>query len=114
VPYNGSFFGLAPAENAVVVFGLRGNVFRSDDGGQNWSKVDAGLTASVVASTSASGRVLLADAGGRVAASADGGRSFKRLTLNPALPLTGLVPAGEGRFATVGPRGVTMAHAKPD
>ena len=45
MPYTGSFFGVAAAKDAVLVFGLRGNVFRSDDGGSSWVKVDAGLPA---------------------------------------------------------------------
>ena len=38
VPYNGSFFGVTDAGSAVVVFGLRGNVYRSDDRGATWSE----------------------------------------------------------------------------
>ena len=49
VPYKGSFFGVAAAGNSVLVFGLRGNVFRSDNGGATWTKVDAGLPAAIVA-----------------------------------------------------------------
>ena len=68
VPYKGSFFGVAEAEKAVVVFGLRGNVYRSDDGGATWAKADAGLAAAVVSATrTAGGALLLADAGGRLA-----------------------------------------------
>ena len=36
------------AGNAVLAFGLRGNVYRSDDGGAAWTKVDAGLPAAIV------------------------------------------------------------------
>jgi photosystem II stability/assembly factor-like uncharacterized protein len=49
-PYNGSYFGIADAGNAVLVFGLRGNVFRSEDRGATWTKVDAGLPAAIVGS----------------------------------------------------------------
>ena len=51
VPYNGSFFGVTDAGSAVLVFGLRGNVYRSDDRGATWTKVDAGLPASIVGAT---------------------------------------------------------------
>ena len=55
-PYNGSFFGVDRRRPAVVVFGLRGNVFRSDDGGATWTKVDAGLPATIVGGHAHRGR----------------------------------------------------------
>jgi photosystem II stability/assembly factor-like uncharacterized protein len=111
VPYKGSFFGVAEAEKAVVAFGLRGNVYRSDDGGATWAKADAGLAAAVVSATrTAGGALLLADAGGRLARTTDGGRSFQKVALKQAVPVTGLAEIGDGRIAIVGPRGVIVAE----
>ena len=110
VPYNGSFFGVAEIGPAVVVFGLRGNVYRSDDGGAAWSKVDAGLPAAVVAATrTTEGATLLADVGGRVVASSDGGRTFLKVTLTQPMPLTGIADVGGGNVALVGPRGAAVS-----
>jgi len=110
-PYDGSFFGVADAGTSALLFGLRGNVYGSNDGGATWSKVDAGLAASVVAATrSADGAVLLADAGGRVSSSTDGGRTFTKVTLKQSVPVTGLVEIGEARLVLVGPRGATVAE----
>jgi len=110
-PYNGSYFGVVDAKSAVVVFGLRGNVYRTDDGGKAWSKVDTGLTAAVVGgTTSAKGELLLADAGGRIVASEDSGKTYQKVTVKNPLPLTGLTDAGNGRLALVGPRGVAVAE----
>jgi photosystem II stability/assembly factor-like uncharacterized protein len=112
VPYQGSLFGVTAMQSSVLVFGLRGNVFRSDDAGDTWTKVDAGLPASVVAAaTTARNGELLADAGGRIVASLDGGRTFQPVALKPSLRLTGLVDAGGGRLALVGPRGIVLAQA---
>src|SRR5262249_10155931 len=47
VAYKGSFFGVTGGRDSVLVYGLRGNVFRSDDAGRTWNKVDAGLAATV-------------------------------------------------------------------
>jgi photosystem II stability/assembly factor-like uncharacterized protein len=110
-PYNGSFFGVVAAQNAVLAFGLRGNVYRSDDGGASWTKADAGLSATIVAAIrSAQGATLLADAGGRVTATDDGGRTFRPVPIKPSMPLTGLADAGGGRLALTGPRGVATAE----
>lgn len=114
VPYEGSLFGVTGDGARAVVFGLRGNVFGSDDNGKTWQKVDAGLPASVVASArSRDGRLLIADAGGRVAASTDGGRTFAPLALEKSAPLAGLADAGGGRLALVGPRGALLTRAAP-
>ena len=114
VPYNGSFFGVTDAGSAVVVFGLRGNVYRSDDRGATWTKVDAGLPASIVGATrTAEGTTLLADVGGRVAATSDGGRTFGKVALSATMPLTGIADAGGGKLAVVGPRGAAVSAMTP-
>jgi photosystem II stability/assembly factor-like uncharacterized protein len=108
-PYNGSWFGIADAGTAMILFGLRGNAYSSADGGASWTKVDAHLQASIVASAnSAGGRLLLADASGRVSASSDGGRTFVPLTLKPSLPIAGFADAGSGMLAVAGPRGAAL------
>jgi photosystem II stability/assembly factor-like uncharacterized protein len=113
-PYNGSFFGIADAGEALLLFGLRGNAFLSADGGATWTKVDARLPSAIVATTrSATGRLLLADAGGRIAASQDDGRTFVSVTTQPALPITGLTEVGNGLIAIVGPRGATVQRMLP-
>jgi photosystem II stability/assembly factor-like uncharacterized protein len=112
VPYGGSFFGVTGAKSSVLAFGLRGNVYRSDDAGRSWAKVEAGLPAAVIAATRTSqDATLLADAGGRVVASEDGGRTFKPLALAQPVPLTGIVESAKGRLALVGPRGASVTDA---
>jgi photosystem II stability/assembly factor-like uncharacterized protein len=108
-PYKGSFFGVIGSKAAVVAFGLRGNVYRSDDGGKSWNKVETGLPASVVAGTTLSnGTLLLADASGRVAVGDDAARDFKAVSLKQAMPLAGVADAGNNRLAVVGQRGVAV------
>ena len=112
MPYKGSFFGLARAGNSMLAFGLRGNVYRSDDGGTSWVKVEVGLPSAVVgAAQTQRDAIILADAGGRVVASADGGRTFSNVSLKHPMPLTGIAEAGEGRLALVGPRGVAVTES---
>jgi photosystem II stability/assembly factor-like uncharacterized protein len=106
----GRFLRHRDAGGAVLAFGLRGNAWRSDDGGASWTKVDSGLAASIVASARTSaGATLLADAGGRIARSDDGGRTFVVLKTTPSMPLAGANRAWRRRLAIVGPRGVAIA-----
>ena len=103
---------MSGAKASVLAFGLRGNVYRSDDAGASWTKVETGLSAAVIGSARTSrDATLLADVGGRVVASEDGGRTFRPLALGQAMPLTGLVEAAEGRLALVGPRGAAVSDA---
>ncbi len=110
-PYSGSYFGVVGDKTAVLVFGLRGNVYRTEDGGKTWAKIDAGLPATIVSGiTLASGAIALADVGGRIAVSTDGGRTFKPASLPTTMPIAGIADAGNGRIARVGPRGVAVTE----
>jgi len=111
VPYAGSLFGVTGVRESVLAFGLRGTVLRSDDRGRTWTQVDAGLSTAVVAAVRSAGDgLLLADAGGRVVQSTDGGRSFAPVPLTKAAPLAGLAPLDAQRLALVGPRGVSIVE----
>ncbi|HXX86073.1 MAG TPA: YCF48-related protein [Casimicrobiaceae bacterium] len=110
-PYKGSFFGVVGDASAVLVFGLRGNVYRSDDGGKSWAKVDAELPATIASGASLPKDVIiLGDVGGRLALSDNAGRDFKPATVSNPMPLAGIADAGNGRVALVGPRGVAVAE----
>ena len=110
LPYQGTLLGVTGNESAVMVFGLRGQAWRSEDVGKTWRKVDAALPATIVAGTALAGQgVALADAGGRVSVSQDGGRTFKAIPLPATMMLAGIADAGEGRIAIAGARGVTVA-----
>jgi len=111
IPYKGSFFGVVGDKSDIVVFGLRGNAFRSADRGSTWTKVDAGLPASIVAGAStADGAIVLGDQGGRIAISADGGATFRPALLKNPMPLAGIANAGNGRLALAGLRGVAVVE----
>lgn len=114
-PYNGSYFGVIGDKASALIFGLRGNVYRTDDGGKTWVKVDVGLPAAIVSATKGpDGTIMLADIGGRISVSADGGRSFKPTKLTTTTPIAGIAEAGKGRLARVGPRGVSIAEFAPN
>ena len=110
--YNGSFFGIAEAGNAAIAFGLRGNAYRTDNAGATWIKVETGLPGAITAAARTSqGALLLADVGGRVVRSTDGGRTFAALAIAQPAPLTAIADLGDGRVVQAGPRGVAVSTA---
>ncbi|MHB9801085.1 WD40/YVTN/BNR-like repeat-containing protein [Pseudomonas sp. MT3] len=104
--YAGSFFGILGKPGVALVFGLRGNVFRSVDGGESWSQVETGLPLSITAGTQlADGRLALLSQAGHLLISSDDGASFQ-LQAQPSLaPVAAAVGAGPGALALVGTRG---------
>jgi photosystem II stability/assembly factor-like uncharacterized protein len=109
VDYGGSLFAVVDAGDAVLACGLKGNLFRTEDGGKTWVKVDAKLPATIVAgATLAPGKVVLADQGGRLALSKDGGRTFELIPLTKTLPLTDVIDAGNGKLGLTGPFGAMV------
>jgi photosystem II stability/assembly factor-like uncharacterized protein len=109
VDYQGSLFGVVDAGTAVLTFGLKGNLFRTADSGKTWVKTDSKLHAAIVGgATLGPGVVVLADQGGRLAMSKDGGATFIPVALPKAIPLTGIINAGDGRLGLTGPFGALI------
>jgi len=108
-PYKGSFFGLAATRAGVLVYGMRGHAFLSEDHGDSWKPVATGLTASVVAgATAPDGALVLADQAGALALSMDGGRSFTAAPARSPAPLAAVAFAAPGTLALGGPRGLSI------
>ena len=79
-PSKGSLFGLASAGNAMIVYGLLGNAYRTVDGGATWQKISLPTGASILASeTLPNGRLVLGTQAGELLESADGGATFHTL-----------------------------------
>ncbi|TBR39416.1 MULTISPECIES: WD40/YVTN/BNR-like repeat-containing protein [Dyella] len=105
-PYKGTYFGIAGTTDAVVVYGLRGNAYRSTDGGSHWSPVDTGVQDSITGGSSfgAQGLALVSQSG-TVLFSRDGGEHF--VSHRPAKPAPASAVAVSGDvIVTVGAKGV--------
>ena len=107
-PYAGTLFGIVDAgqgaERAVLVFGMRGALYRSSDAGSSWQAIDSGSPAGIVGGERlADGRVVLATLAGGMSLSRDQGRSFAAQPTAAPMPYFGLaaLPAS-GRNAAVG------------
>lgn len=108
-PYDGTYFGITGKPGSVVVFGLRGNAYRTVDAGASWQKVDTripvGLTGGAV---TPDGRIVLVSQAGHVLVSSDSGSTFAPLAVDRPAPAAAVVAPGAKSIVVVGPRG---AHA---
>lgn len=111
-PYEGSWFGMSVTpDGALVAYGLKGALQRSDDRGDTWAPVTLTDGARVGGGISAAfagpeGHVLALDQTGLVLESRDDGRDFHPLT-NTRSPLTGVAIVG-GRTVLSSLRGMIV------
>lgn len=105
--YDGTLFGVLSTGDALLAFGMRGSLYRSENAGDDWQRIDigtqAGITSGAVLPT---GDVLLGSLSGDVARSSDGGRTFESLTLKRSMPFFGLAARPNGQLTLVGAAGV--------
>jgi photosystem II stability/assembly factor-like uncharacterized protein len=116
-PYKGSWFALALERTSVLLVGLRGNAWRSDDGGASWRALATGTDQAINAAVlRADGGVALLTSRGRLLA---GGPRETRLADVSPNPLAAgaayaLLPQGATALAVGTARGVqTVTLASP-
>jgi photosystem II stability/assembly factor-like uncharacterized protein len=107
LPYQGTLFGVTGSAKSAVVFGLRGNAFRSADGGKTWQKIETGLQVGLTGGAVDAGRLVLVSQAGHVLVSADDGASFKPLKVERPAPAAAVIGAEENAIVIAGPRGVS-------
>ena len=106
-PYVGTFFGLTGKPGVVLVYGLRGNVYRSTDAGASWSKIETGLPVSIAAaSVDGAGHIYLLSQAGHVLVSTDDGQRFVLREQEPLVPVAGATATTDNQLVVVGNRGV--------
>jgi len=96
--YQGSWFGAlySKVQDALLVFGLQGQLHRSDDFGAQWRALDSGTGMTLNGgSVSADGQLVIVGAVGTVLHSSDGGLSFIMHTLPQRLSLSAGLQRGE-------------------
>ena len=109
-PYQGSFFGVLPLEDDVVLlFGLRGHLFRSEDAGQSWTTLETGTVAMLTDGTRLpDGRIVITGLGGTLLLSEDGGRSFELQEQSSRRGIQAAVMASDDSLLLVGEFGVRI------
>ncbi len=106
-----TLFGILPTgePGGILVFGVAGNAFRSEDAGQTWKTVDFNtgdnLTSGAVLR---SGAILVTSESGRVFVSDDHSRSFKALPDVLPMSLYDIIQAPDGDVVLVGSGGVQL------
>ncbi len=108
VPWQGSFFtAAATREGAIVLGGLRGRVFRTDDEGSSWAEVPKRPTSSMVDSTVLDdGRIVFVGIAGEILISDDDGRSFSQVPLSTGNRIYTVEAGPDGSLLFGGPAGI--------
>ena len=113
LPYQGTLFGVLGTADTAIVFGLRGNVYRSTDGGANWSKVETGVGAGISSGVvRGDGSVVLASQAGQLLLSMDAGASFRPVKPAVVAPIFAVSDTKAGAVALAGLGGVRMESIK--
>lgn len=106
--YEGSWFGLAANDARLVIFGLRGNAFSSQDGGGNWTRLETATKRSINGGAFlADGRLVLVNDQGALLV---GGVNSAKLSLIGQASGVGavydLLPVEPGILLAAGARGI--------
>jgi photosystem II stability/assembly factor-like uncharacterized protein len=109
-PYQGSFFGVLPLEDDVVLlFGLRGHLFRSEDAGESWLEIETGTVAMLTDGIRLDdGNIVITGLGGIVLVSSDGGRTFELREQSSRRGIQTVVQASDDSLLLVGEFGVRL------
>lgn len=105
--YDGTLNGMVEAPGALIVFGLRGHVFRSTDNGETWTGAE-GLPPVLLSAgvQHSSGTLVLAGQARVFLVSRDQGRTFQRWQTDVTWPVADLLEAPDGALLVFGEGGV--------
>lgn len=108
VPWEGSFFSVAAAnDGSIVLGGLRGRMFRTTDEGLTWDEVKKPPTSSIVESELLDdGRLIFVGIGGEILASSDNGANFDALPLRTGSRIYTVEKGPDGFILVGGPAGI--------
>jgi photosystem II stability/assembly factor-like uncharacterized protein len=113
-PYQGSFFGVLGKPGEVLVYGLRGNVLRSTDGGQNWTALETGLHVTITAGlVDTRGNYRLFTQGGQMLVSQGTGAQLHLVRKPAPTPVAGAAQSADGALVLAGSRGAQALPVDP-
>jgi photosystem II stability/assembly factor-like uncharacterized protein len=108
MPWEGSFFTSSDTGNgAIIMGGLRGRMFRTEDVGHNWTVVEKPETSSMVDSTRlANGNLVFVSIAGAILISTDDGNSFTKLPLSIGGRIYSVAEGPQNTLLVAGPSGI--------
>jgi photosystem II stability/assembly factor-like uncharacterized protein len=107
LPYEGSLFGALPLSgDGLLVYGLRGHLFRSTDAGRSWQEVVTDTEAILNdAIRLRDNRIVVVGLAGTVLVSSDGGAHFTLLQQPDRAGFTRVLEAADGALVLLGVQG---------
>ena len=117
-PYAGSMFGVLSWDgDHILAFGLRGNIYESDNLGDSWRKVDSGVNSSLIGGQALpNGGAILVGSNGVVLTRKDAASPFALSNYHNAAGETPVLAnafdAGNGQFLLIGDKGVDLYQPK--
>jgi len=107
--YEGSFFGVLPlGENALLAYGLRGHVYRSEDAGLTWVPVKIESTALIMTAVKLKDGVIVLTGQARAfSVSHDDGHTFHAWQPGLTTAVAELLEAPDGTLLAFGEAGAT-------
>ena len=107
--YGGSFFGLVGTGNTVIAYGLRGAAYRSNNSGQDWTRLETGFTATpTAAGSTADGEGGGGGPNGQIAASDDAGEHFRLIPVPRPMLNAGVSWTAHSTAVVVGLSGIRL------
>ncbi|MGC4075120.1 MAG: YCF48-related protein [Nibricoccus sp.] len=108
-PEDVSFYGLTPiAGNTLLAYGLRGHIYRSQDGGQTWERIESPLQALFsTAIRLKSGTILVAGQARAFLVSRDGGYTFRAWEPPITTAVAEIMEAPNGLLLAFGEAGIS-------
>lgn len=104
--YNGTLWtGTSLPDGKLMVAGLRGSLYASDDDGATWKRADTQTSSSITDIAASNGVVMAVGLDGVTLESADGGHLFRTRQRDDRLSYTALVPRTTGGFAFMSVKG---------
>jgi photosystem II stability/assembly factor-like uncharacterized protein len=111
-PYKGSFFGALGKGSLLVVYGMRGNAFRSTDGGATWTPLETKTTAGITSgAVLPDGRIVLATYSGMLLSADERGVISSIPAANP-MAYAAVAAVGADSVVLAGSSGVRIETVK--
>lgn len=110
-PYSGSFFGLVAKADQQLLYGLRGHVYRTHNGGLDWVELDTQREQTLLGGTVGRTQTLLVGSGGTVLVFNQKLEQTNAFSVEGRKDNSGVVEAVDGSFVLVGEAGITRLKA---